>query len=61
VRISTKDGRVGGWINLKGLLGAPHAKLSSDAVLNGIAFDAQKNRLFVTGKLWPRVFEITVK
>ena len=32
-----------------------------DAVLNGIAFDAQKNRIFVTGKLWPRLFEITVK
>ena len=61
VRISPKDGRVLGWINLKGLLGAPTAKLSSEAVLNGIAFDAQKNRIFVTGKLWPRIFEITVK
>jgi glutamine cyclotransferase len=61
VRISPKDGRVLGWINLKGLLGAPMAKLSAEAVLNGIAFDAQKNRIFVTGKLWPRVFEITVK
>ena len=61
VRISPKEGRVLGWINLKGLLGAPGPKLSSEAVLNGIAFDAQKNRIFVTGKLWPRVFEITVK
>jgi glutamine cyclotransferase len=61
VRISPKEGRVLGWINLKGLLGAPMAKLSAEAVLNGIAFDAQKNRIFVTGKLWPRVFEITVK
>jgi glutaminyl-peptide cyclotransferase len=61
VRISPKEGRVLGWINLKGLLGAQAAKLSSEAVLNGIAFDAQKNRIFVTGKLWPRVFEITVK
>jgi glutamine cyclotransferase len=61
VRISPKDGRVLGWINLKGLLGAPNAKLSPDAVLNGIAFDAQKNRIFVTGKLWPRVFEIAIK
>jgi glutamine cyclotransferase len=50
-----------GWINLKGLLGAPMAKLSADAVLNGIAFDAQKNRIFVTGKLWPRLFEIAIK
>ena len=61
VRISPKEGRVLGWINLKGLLGAPTAKLSAEAVLNGIAFDSQKNRIFVTGKLWPRVFEITVK
>ena len=61
VRISPKEGRVVGWIDLKGLLGAPNAKLSSEAVLNGIAFDSQKNRIFVTGKLWPRVFEITVK
>ena len=60
-RISPKDGRVLGWINLKGLLGAPNAKLGPEAVLNGIAFDAQKNRIFVTGKLWPRVFEITIK
>jgi glutamine cyclotransferase len=60
-RISPKEGRVLGWINLKGLLGAPNAKMPPDAVLNGIAYDAQKNRIFVTGKLWPRVFEITVK
>jgi glutamine cyclotransferase len=60
-RISPKEGRVLGWINLKGLLGTPAPKLSSDAVLNGIAFDSQKNRIFVTGKLWPRLFEITVK
>jgi len=59
-RISPKDGRVVGWINLKGLLG-PTAKLPPDAVLNGIAYDAQKNRIFVTGKLWPRIFEITIK
>jgi glutaminyl-peptide cyclotransferase len=61
VRISPKDGRVVGWINLKGLLGAPNVKPSAEAVLNGIAFDAQKNRIFVTGKLWPRVFEIAIK
>jgi glutamine cyclotransferase len=60
-RISTKDGRVLGWINLKGILGAPNAKMSAEAVLNGIAYDAMKNRIFVTGKLWPRIFEITVK
>lgn len=56
-RISPADGRVLGWIDLKGLM--PRDELSSDqAVLNGIAYDAQHDRLFVTGKLWPKVFEI---
>ena len=59
VRISPANGRVVGWIDLKGLSGP--VKLSADAVLNGIAYDAQKNRIFVTGKLWPRLFEIAVK
>ena len=61
VRISPKDGRVLGWIDLKGLLGGPAGKRSPEAVLNGIAFDAQNNRIFVTGKLWPRLFEIQIK
>jgi glutamine cyclotransferase len=61
VRISPKEGRVLGWVNLRGLLGGPAVKLPPDAVLNGIAYDAQANRIFVTGKLWPRVFEIAVK
>lgn len=58
-RISPTNGRVLGWIDLKGLI--PRDQLSSDeAVLNGIAFDPQHDRLFVTGKLWPKVFEIAV-
>lgn len=61
VRISPREGRVLGWINLRGLLGGPAAKLSAEAVLNGIAYDSQANRIFVTGKLWPRLFEIAVK
>lgn len=56
-RISPKTGEVLGWIDLAGLL-APHERASDDAVLNGIAFDPQQNRLFVTGKLWPKLFEI---
>jgi len=55
-RISPKDGRVTGWIDLSGLL--PPGEQARDAVLNGIAYDAAADRLFVTGKLWPRVFEI---
>ncbi len=55
-RISPKDGRVTGWIELGGLL-APSERSGID-VLNGIAYDAAADRLFVTGKWWPRVFEI---
>jgi glutamine cyclotransferase len=60
VRISPKDGTVTGWIDLSGLL-SPAERQAADAaggVLNGIAYDAAGDRLFVTGKLWPRVFEI---
>ena len=56
-RISPKTGDVVGWIDLTGLL-SPIYRLGSDAVLNGIAYDPARKRLFVTGKLWPRVFEI---
>jgi glutamine cyclotransferase len=57
VRISPDDGRVIGWIDLSGLLSAEDRQQPVD-VLNGIAYDAAHDRLFVTGKLWPRLFEI---
>jgi glutamine cyclotransferase len=58
-RISPATGRVLGWIDLTGLL--PKAdRPSPGAVLNGIAYDQAHDRLFVTGKLWPRIFEIKV-
>lgn len=56
-RISPLTGQVTGWIDLKGLL-SPVYKLEEGAVLNGIAYDPAGKRLFVTGKLWPSVFEI---
>jgi len=56
-RISPQTGDVVGWIDLTGLLG-PMYRLDPEAVLNGIAYDPVRKRLFVTGKLWPRVFEI---
>ena len=59
-RISPKDGRVLSWIDLTGLL-PDDQRVNSEAVLNGIAYDAQHDRLFVTGKQWPWVFEIKVK
>jgi glutamine cyclotransferase len=58
-RISPQTGKVLGWIDLSGLL--PESQRSNpEAVLNGIACDAAHNRLFVTGKLWPQIFEIKV-
>ena len=48
-----------GWIDMSGLIPAAQ-RANGDAVLNGIAYDSQRNRLFVTGKLWPKLFEITI-
>lgn len=56
-RISPASGKVIGWIDLSGLL--PESQRSGpEAVLNGIAYDSANDRLFVTGKRWPRIFEI---
>jgi glutaminyl-peptide cyclotransferase len=59
-KISPKTGHVTGWIDLTGLLSAREAAGldPADAVLNGIAYDSAGDRLFVTGKLWPKLFEI---
>jgi glutaminyl-peptide cyclotransferase len=59
VRFSPVDGRVLGWIDLAGILSAADRTGQVD-VMNGIAYDALGNRLFVTGKLWPKLFEIKV-
>jgi glutamine cyclotransferase len=56
VRFSPKDGRVTGVIDLTGIL-TPAERAGAD-VLNGIAFDSIGDRIFVTGKLWPKLFEI---
>jgi glutamine cyclotransferase len=58
-RIAPQSGQVTGWIDLRGLVSTGY-RLESEAVLNGVAYDATGNRLFVTGKLWPRLFEIEV-
>ena len=58
-RINPKTGQVTGWIDLAGLL--PRSEQVQDAVMNGIAYDAAGDRLFVTGKLWPKLFEIRLK
>ncbi len=56
-RISPATGKVVGWIDLTGLL-SPIYRRDPDSVPNGIAYDAKGDRLFVTGKLWPSVFQI---
>ncbi len=56
-RISPMDGHVLGWIDCTGLL-PERERLNGEAVLNGIAYDAERDRLFVTGKQWPWVFQI---
>ena len=58
-RISPRDGQVLSWIDLSGLL-PDDQRVNGEAVLNGIAYDAQHDRIFVTGKQWPWVFEIKV-
>ena len=59
-RIDPQSGKVIAWINLSGLL-SPEDHTGSGAVLNGIAYDEASDRLFVTGKLWPKLFEIKLK
>jgi glutamine cyclotransferase len=59
-RIEPQTGRVVGWIDLTGLRALSGAN-ENEAVLNGIAYDDHNDRLFVTGKLWPKLFEIRVK
>jgi glutamine cyclotransferase len=60
VRIDPRSGRILGWIDLAGLL-PPEARSNPEAVLNGIAYDEANDRLFVTGKLWPKIFEVRLK
>ena len=58
VRINPATGKVDGVIDLTGLLPATDRSGVQDDVLNGIAYDAKADRLFVTGKRWPKLFEI---
>src|ERR1035437_1871792 len=58
-RIDPSTGKVLGYIDLKGILAASDRDAETD-VLNGIAYDNKGNRIFVTGKKWPKLFEIKV-
>ena len=59
-RIDPETGQVTGWIDLTGLLSERDRERHPVDVLNGIAYDPETDRLFVTGKLWPKLFEIEV-
>jgi glutamine cyclotransferase len=61
VRIDPRDGHVVGIIDLHGLLPPGDTVPGTTDVLNGIAYDALHDRLFVTGKNWPKLFEIHLK
>lgn len=57
-RVDPKTGAVNGYIDFRGLL-SPREREATD-VLNGIAYDETSDRLFITGKLWPRVYEVRI-
>jgi glutamine cyclotransferase len=58
-RIDPKSGRVKAWLDLDAIC-REHLSANTDAILNGIAYDAKGGRLFVTGKLWPKLYEIRI-
>jgi glutamine cyclotransferase len=61
VRIDPGSGRVVGLVNLSGLLKPSDIVTGQTDVLNGIAYDTKRDRLFVTGKNWPKLFEIRLR
>jgi glutaminyl-peptide cyclotransferase len=61
IRIDPHNGNVIGLIDLKGLLSPSDRVAGPDGVLNGIAYDAKGDRLFVTGKNWPKLLEIRLR
>jgi glutamine cyclotransferase len=60
-RIDPATGKVTGWIDLTGLLTPEDKQGGQVDVLNGIAYDSTSDRLFVTGKWWPKLYEIQLK
>ncbi len=60
IRISPRTGQVLGWIDLRDLYRYVGTDRNID-VLNGIAYDAKHDKLFVTGKYWPNLFEIKLE
>jgi glutaminyl-peptide cyclotransferase len=59
-RISPRTGEVNAWIDLSSLWPVAQRPMPTDQVLNGIAYDAANRRIYITGKKWPRLYQITV-
>ena len=59
-RIDPSSGKIVGWIDLGKLYPNAGKGPTGENVMNGIAYDAEKKRLFVTGKLWPKIYEIKI-
>jgi len=56
--IDPETGKVTGWLDLTGILPEKSQSAMNIGVLNGIAYDAGNDALYITGKLWPRLFQI---
>jgi glutamine cyclotransferase len=59
-RISPKTGEVNAWVDLSSLWPVAQRPQPGDQVLNGIAYDKATRRIYITGKKWPRLYQITV-
>jgi glutamine cyclotransferase len=59
-RIDPSTGEVRGWLDFSALV-PPHLRRSQEAVLNGLAYDPDGARLFITGKNWPILYEIRLR
>jgi len=61
LRIDPATGKVNKFLDLRGIIDRGVLRGNPEAVLNGIAYDREGKRVFVSGKLWPLIFEIRVK
>lgn len=60
-RIDPASGAVKGWIDLTPIVESVKVSDPEDSVLNGIAYDAKRDRIYVTGKYWPKLFELKLR